>query len=104
MALTSFTGPARLIGPVAWKRLHATGMWAIAAVFCDSYFMRIPMDAVYAIPYGILFAAVVLRLLGKQAQAPSRRQARLGTGQGRERSEYITIWRAAGAGEGGVGV
>ncbi|MBV7483109.1 ferric reductase-like transmembrane domain-containing protein [Bordetella sp. BOR01] len=75
MALTSFQGPARLIGPAAWKRLHTTGMWVIAAVFCYSYFMRIPMDAVYAIPYGILFAAVVVRLLGKQAQAVKRRQA-----------------------------
>ena len=34
-----------------------------------SYFMRIPMDAAYAIPYGILFAAVIVRLLGKIARS-----------------------------------
>ncbi|CAM3855221.1 hypothetical protein [Bordetella tumulicola] len=81
MALTSFQGPASLIGPVAWKRLHATGMWVIVAVFCYSYFMRIPMDSVYAIPYSILAAAVVVRLLGKQAQAVRRRQSALAASQ-----------------------
>lgn len=68
LALTSFKGPASVLGPKSWKRLHTTGVWVIAAVFCYSYFMRISMDAIYAIPYGILFAAIIIRLMGKASK------------------------------------
>ena len=33
-------GLARRMGPTAWRRLHVTGMWIIAAVFTYSYFKR----------------------------------------------------------------
>lgn len=75
LALTSFRGPARLLGPVAWKRLHTTGMWVIAAIFTYSYFKRIPMNHWYAIPFAIIFAAVAVRLVGKLAQSSKRRQS-----------------------------
>ncbi|MDH1261338.1 ferric reductase-like transmembrane domain-containing protein [Pseudomonas sp. GD03944] len=76
MALTSFKGPARLIGASAWKRLHVTGMWIIMAVFAYANFKRIPMSAWYVLPFGIACAAVAIRLVGKLALATKRRQAR----------------------------
>ena len=76
MALTSFKGSARLIGRTAWKALHVTGMWIIAAVFIYSNFKRIPMSGWYALPFGIACAAVAIRLVGKLAQANRKRQVR----------------------------
>ncbi|ALN91914.1 ferric reductase-like transmembrane domain-containing protein [Lysobacter gummosus] len=74
MTVTSFKPVARRLSAVAWKRLHTTGMWVIAAVFASSYFKRIPMDSAYAIPFGILLAAIAIRQVGKLAQANKRRQ------------------------------
>ncbi|HGM5527108.1 TPA: ferric reductase-like transmembrane domain-containing protein [Stenotrophomonas maltophilia] len=42
LAITSHRGLARRMGPTAWRRLHVTGMWIIAAVFTYSYFKRVP--------------------------------------------------------------
>lgn len=77
MALTSFKGPARLLGPKAWKTLHVTGMWVIAAVFAFSNFKRIPMSDWYVLPFSITCVAVAIRLVGKLAIANKRRQAGL---------------------------
>lgn len=33
MLLTSFDGPARAIGPAAWRRLHKTGLYVVGFVF-----------------------------------------------------------------------
>ncbi|CAD5109532.1 ferric reductase-like transmembrane domain-containing protein [Zestomonas carbonaria] len=74
LTLTSFKGPARLLGAKAWKRLHVTGMWVIAAIFTYSYFKRIPTNLLYAIPFGIVVAAVAVRLVGKLALAARRNQ------------------------------
>ncbi|MBH3340391.1 hypothetical protein I5L51_14855 [Pseudomonas mendocina] len=76
MALTSFKGPARLIGPKAWKALHVTGMWVILGVFAFSNFKRIPMSDWYVLPFGITCAAVAIRLVGKLATVNKRNQAR----------------------------
>jgi DMSO/TMAO reductase YedYZ heme-binding membrane subunit len=72
MALTSFKTTARLIGPKAWKALHTSGMWVIAAVFTFSNFKRIPLSAWYVLPFGLMFSAIVIRLLGKIAQKYKR--------------------------------
>lgn len=76
MALTSFKGPARVLGPKAWKALHVTGLWVIVAVFAFSNFKRMSMSAWYVVPFGIICAAVAIRLTGKLAMANKRRQAR----------------------------
>jgi len=76
MALTSFKGPARLMGPKAWKALHVTGMWVIVAVFAFSNFKRIPMSDWYVLPFGITCGAIAIRLIGKLAIANKRSQAR----------------------------
>jgi methionine sulfoxide reductase heme-binding subunit len=69
MALTSFKGPARLLGAKAWKALHVTGMWVIATVFALSNFKRIPMSAWYLLPLCIMLSAIVIRVMGKRAEA-----------------------------------
>ncbi|MFC6336685.1 hypothetical protein GIR22_16780 [Pseudomonas sp. CCM 7891] len=76
MALTSFKGPAHLLGAKAWKVLHTTGMWIIVAVFAYANFKRIPMNAWYVLPFGITCAAIAIRLVGKLAQANKRSQIR----------------------------
>lgn len=74
MAITSFNGPAKLIGPKAWKSLHTIGMWIIVGVFAYANFKRIPMNIWYLLPFGIICAAVAIRLVGKLAQANKRHQ------------------------------
>ncbi|WP_075675086.1 ferric reductase-like transmembrane domain-containing protein [Stenotrophomonas sp. TD3] len=72
LAITSHRGLARRMGPTAWRRLHVTGMWIIAAVFTYSYFKRVPGDFWYAVPSALLFTAFVVRLIAKRAQALRR--------------------------------
>ncbi|MCL6701930.1 ferric reductase-like transmembrane domain-containing protein [Pseudomonas sp. T1.Ur] len=72
LALTSFKSTTRLIGATAWKRLHTTGMWVLAAIFAYSNFKRIPMSAWYVLPFGLICAATAVRLVGKLAQANKR--------------------------------
>lgn len=76
MALTSFKGPAQLLGPKAWKALHITGLWVIVAVFAFSNFKRIPMSAWYVLPFGLICAGVAIRLVGKLAVTNRSNQAR----------------------------
>ncbi|MES2820915.1 MAG: ferric reductase-like transmembrane domain-containing protein [Pseudomonadota bacterium] len=76
LAATSFKSTSRLLGAKAWKRLHLTGMWVIAAIFAYSNFKRIPMSAWYVLPFGIIFSAAVIRGLGTLAQATKRNQSK----------------------------
>jgi DMSO/TMAO reductase YedYZ heme-binding membrane subunit len=87
MALTSFKGPARLLGPKAWKALHVTGLWIIVAVFAYSNFKRIPMSDWYVLPFGVTCAAIAIRLVGKLAIANKRSQARQSSVHHASRSE-----------------
>ena len=72
LALTSFKSTTRLIGATAWKRLHTTGMWVLAAIFAYSNFKRIPMSDWYVLPFGLICAATAIRLMGTLAQANKR--------------------------------
>ncbi|TGQ54299.1 hypothetical protein EN855_035235, partial [Mesorhizobium sp. M1C.F.Ca.ET.212.01.1.1] len=65
LAITSHRGLARRMGPTAWRRLHVTGMWIIAAVFTYSYFKRVPGNFWYAVPSALLFTAFVVRWIAK---------------------------------------
>jgi methionine sulfoxide reductase heme-binding subunit len=62
LAVTSFTTPARLIGPRNWKWLHRTGVWFIAIIFAGSFLTRVHQHAVYVVPGLIMIAAMLLRL------------------------------------------
>ncbi|MET4727505.1 sulfoxide reductase heme-binding subunit YedZ [Lysobacter enzymogenes] len=74
MTVTSFKPVARRMSTGAWKRLHTSGMWVLAAVFALSYFKRIPMNPAYALPFALLIAAVAVRLVGKLALSQKRRR------------------------------
>lgn len=76
MTLTSFKSTTRLIGRKAWKILHVSGMWWLAAVFAYSNLKRIPLSIWYALPFGIMLSAVAIRLVGKLAQKVKRSQPR----------------------------
>ncbi|BFT63517.1 hypothetical protein [Pseudomonas moorei] len=76
MTLTSFKTTTRLIGRKAWKALHVSGMWVLAAVFTYSNFKRIPLSTWYVLPFGIMFSAVAIRLVGKLALKNRRNQPR----------------------------
>jgi DMSO/TMAO reductase YedYZ heme-binding membrane subunit len=72
LALTSFKAPTQLLGPRLWKRLHSTGTWLLAGVFCLSFYKRIPLGGGYPLGFALTFAAITLKLIAKQA---SRRVA-----------------------------
>jgi len=76
LSATSFHVLARRMSAQTWKRLHTAGVWTIAAIFAYSYFKRIPGNALYALPFALLCAAVAVRAVGKWAQADKRRLAR----------------------------
>jgi methionine sulfoxide reductase heme-binding subunit len=62
LTVTSFTIPARLIGPQNWKRLHRTGVWFIAVIFAASFLTRVHHHTGYVVPGIIMIAAMLLRL------------------------------------------
>ncbi|MFJ4066298.1 ferric reductase-like transmembrane domain-containing protein [Pseudomonas sp. NPDC089996] len=72
LTLTSFKAPMRLLGSRAWKALHSTGMWVLAAVFCLSFYKRIPMGGWYPLAFAVMFAAVALKLTAKLASYQRR--------------------------------
>ena len=58
MLITSFDAPAAAIGPVAWRRLHKTGLYWIGATFTFTVIagvLRAPED-----PWSLLFAALLM--------------------------------------------
>lgn len=67
LALTSFPVMVRLLGFSAWKLLHSTGSWVIAALFCYSFYKRIPLHPWYLIAFSIMVSAIVLKLTAKVA-------------------------------------
>ncbi|WP_313711830.1 ferric reductase-like transmembrane domain-containing protein [Pseudomonas sp.] len=67
LTLTSFKAPMRLLGGRAWKTLHSTGMWVLAAVFCLSFYKRIPMGGWYPLAFALMFSAIALKLIAKLA-------------------------------------
>jgi len=62
LTVTSFTTPARLVGPKNWKRLHRAGVWFIAVIFAASFLTRAHQHAGYVVPGMIMLAAMLLRI------------------------------------------
>lgn len=67
LTITSFPVMVRLLGFNIWKLLHSTGSWVIAAIFCLSFYKRIPMHPWYLIGFSIMVSAIVLKLTAKVA-------------------------------------
>ncbi|AZL74162.1 ferric reductase-like transmembrane domain-containing protein [Pseudomonas oryziphila] len=74
LCVTSFKTPARLLGQRLWKGLHSTGTWVLAAVFCLSFYKRIPLGGGYPLAFALMFTAITLKLIAK-AGLPLRRPA-----------------------------
>lgn len=74
LCVTSFKTPARLLGQRLWKGLHSTGTWVLAAVFCLSFYKRIPLGGGYPLAFALMFTAITLKLIAKAA-LPLRRPA-----------------------------
>ncbi len=53
MLITSFSGPARAIGPNAWRILHKTGLFLITAVFAQTQLPK-SMDDLGDISWGLV--------------------------------------------------
>ncbi|MFV0643972.1 MAG: hypothetical protein ACK5NN_05650 [Sphingomonadaceae bacterium] len=69
MAITSFDGTAKLVGPRVWKLIHGIGVWVIWLVFMAASFKRIPDSIGYAVPVAIGLAALILRLIAAKRRA-----------------------------------
>lgn len=65
LAVTSFPVLVRLLGFNLWKLLHSTGSWVIAAIFCLSFYKRIPLHPLYLTGFIIMVSAVMLKLTVK---------------------------------------
>lgn len=72
LALTSFPWAMKALGGRGWKALHSTGTWVLAAIFCLSFYKRIPLSPGYVLAFGLMFAAIVLKLVAKLAQRVRR--------------------------------
>ena len=77
LAATSFPVMVRLLGSSAWKLLHSTGSWVIAALFCYSFYKRIPMHPWYLIAFSIMVSAIALKLTAKLV-VRARKQSKIG--------------------------
>lgn len=66
MLITSFDRPAQAIGPVAWRRLHKTGLYWNGGIFAVSLVPKLftqPGKPLYLVSTVIIVAAVGIRLL-----------------------------------------
>jgi len=64
MAATSSDAAVRVLGPVRWKILHATGGWVILAIFLNSYISRLGEKPLLAIPaLALIGLAILIRAL-----------------------------------------
>lgn len=71
LTATSFKAPMRLLGGRAWQALHSSGMWVLAAVFCLSFYKRIPMGW-YPLAFALMFSAIAVKLTAKVARKQRR--------------------------------
>lgn len=61
MLVTSFDGPRRALGPIAWARLHYVGVWFIWLSFMVTNAKRIGTGPGFYATVAILLAAAALR-------------------------------------------
>ncbi len=61
MLITSFSGPAKAIGPKAWRVLHKTGLFLIMAVFAQTQ-LPTSMDDLAEVNWGLV-ALLIFALL-----------------------------------------
>lgn len=62
MAITSFDGPRKWIGPRKWRWLHTSGMYLLWGIFVFSYLGRASTQVLYAAFLGFLLVALGVRI------------------------------------------
>lgn len=67
LTLTSFPAAVKALGARTWKLLHGTGTWVLAAIFCLSFYKRIPLNPWYAVGLALIASAIVIKLVAKLA-------------------------------------
>jgi len=74
MLITSFSGPARALGPKAWRILHKAGLFLITAVFAQ---MQLPesLDDLSEVNWGLLGLLVFALLVRGTAFFAKRKKA-----------------------------
>lgn len=70
MAATSFDRTAKLIGPLAWRRLHLFGAWYVWLSFMVTFGKRAVLDMSYWPFIGVLLGACALRLVFSHRPLP----------------------------------
>lgn len=75
LTVTSFPAAVKLLGARAWKLLHSSGTWVIAAVFVLSFYKRLPLGSWYPLGFALITSAVAIKLTAKLA-VRLRREAR----------------------------
>jgi DMSO/TMAO reductase YedYZ heme-binding membrane subunit len=66
MLITSFNTPAKAIGPIGWRRLHKTGLYAVGIIFSIitiSKFVAAPDELAYQVFLILLIAAIATRIV-----------------------------------------
>ena len=62
MTVTSFDRTTAWLGPRAWRRLHATGVWYLWFVFTVTYVVPAASDLLAAVSLGALLLALGVRI------------------------------------------
>jgi methionine sulfoxide reductase heme-binding subunit len=63
LAVTSFDGAVKWLGPSHWRQLHWWGVWVVAISFIFTNGKRIPISGWYALPVALVLAAIALRFV-----------------------------------------
>jgi len=74
MLITSFSGPAKAIGPKAWRILHKTGLFLITAVFAQTQLPR-SMDDLADANWGLIGLLIFALLVRATAFLAKRNKA-----------------------------
>ena len=75
MLITSFSGPAKAIGPKAWRILHKAGLFLITAVFAQTLLPR-SMDGFAEVNWGLVGLLIFALLVRATAFFGKRKKAR----------------------------
>ena len=75
MLITSFSGPAKAIGPKAWRILHKAGLFLITAVFAQTLLPR-SMDGFADVNWGLVGLLIFALLVRATAFFGKRKKAR----------------------------
>lgn len=68
MAVTSFDGPRKRIGPRLWRWLHTSGMYLLWGIFVFSYLGRASHQVLYAVFLSVMALALGVRVVAYAVQ------------------------------------